>query len=227
MKFILTFCICALAFSKSIESKNEELRHTNQALLKTLRELAVGKEEALGELHIPEPTIPDGEGTWYGYMHTGDGPVYCGAKNCQAWSDCDEANRMLLQDKDVSDLSGCPCGWETSDAYGCKSKNFWGTWQYLRVCRRGSRCPDDDYFPIFQETSVGKRFHHRKAEEARVGEDWGPSRSQAACEKDADCYPYHLCMDRLCVKVEYNKEFGAAHIYNQEFESKVGKEKDN
>jgi len=45
MKFILTFCFCILAFSESIESKNKKLKRTNEVLLKTLRELAVGEDQ--------------------------------------------------------------------------------------------------------------------------------------------------------------------------------------
>jgi len=41
MKFILTLCFCILAFSENIESKNKQLRRTNEVLLETLRELAV------------------------------------------------------------------------------------------------------------------------------------------------------------------------------------------
>jgi len=44
MKLFLSFCFCVLAFSKSIEDKNKELTRTNQVLLQTLRELAVGDD---------------------------------------------------------------------------------------------------------------------------------------------------------------------------------------
>jgi len=53
MKFILTFCFCILAFSESIESKNKKLKRTNEVLLKTLRELAVGEESEVGFRHPP------------------------------------------------------------------------------------------------------------------------------------------------------------------------------
>jgi len=43
MRFILFACLCTLAFSKSLEKENKELLRTNQLLLKTLRELAVGE----------------------------------------------------------------------------------------------------------------------------------------------------------------------------------------
>jgi len=49
MKLFLSFCLCVLAFSKSLEDKNEELRRTNQLLLKTLHEVAVGKEEQVAD----------------------------------------------------------------------------------------------------------------------------------------------------------------------------------
>jgi len=45
MKHFLSFCFCVLAFSKSIEDKNKELTRTNQVLLQTLRELAVGEDD--------------------------------------------------------------------------------------------------------------------------------------------------------------------------------------
>jgi len=45
MRFILFFCLCVLAFSENIESKNEELKKANRILTKTLRELAVGEDQ--------------------------------------------------------------------------------------------------------------------------------------------------------------------------------------
>jgi len=69
MMFILTVCFCILAFSKSLKSTNKQLRRTNEVLLETLRELAVGatdvmndesalarpSESAVGDLWITTP----------------------------------------------------------------------------------------------------------------------------------------------------------------------------
>jgi len=56
MKFILTLCFCILAFSESLESTNKQLRRTNEALLETLRELAVGEdtytESKVGTIYV-------------------------------------------------------------------------------------------------------------------------------------------------------------------------------
>jgi len=95
------------------------------------------EEKAVGYKYIPEPHIPDGKGQWkWGEKHEGNAPVYCGADFCSTALNCDYARQFLKEDKDSGDLSGCPEGWKTKDAYGCGKKNFWSTYQYLRICER-------------------------------------------------------------------------------------------
>jgi len=75
MKFILTFCFCILAFSESIESKNKKLRRTNEVLLKTLRELAVGEERGVSQGGGEPSDLCE-----YGYHVIGYPPLYQGPR---------------------------------------------------------------------------------------------------------------------------------------------------
>merc|ERR1711928_115550 len=115
------------------------------------------QENAVGILVTPEPWRPDGQGKWkWGDVHTGTGPVYCGAEFCSSTArSCREARQVLKVDKDSNDLSGCPRGWKTSDGYACREKNWLGTNQYLRVCTRA---------PAYEERSRQEEKKYGMAE---------------------------------------------------------------
>jgi len=130
MKFILTFCscFCILALSESIESKNKELRRTNQVLLKTLRELAVG--EVVMDDESAVATVNDDSRL--------SKLIICGSDKCEShFSSCEEALEALDEDKDKHDLKKCP---QTHRTLGfCVEDNSWPRAdQYLRLCTLNS-----------------------------------------------------------------------------------------
>jgi len=131
--FILVLCAFARDPVQQLEAVNHELK------------------EALKSVAKKEKSVGGGKGRWLSNaVYEGKGAVYCGTKYCAAFDldNCKDARKALSVDKDATDLSNCPDGWERIDTNywgtSCGKKNMWGTWQYLRLCKpEGSDGPKD------------------------------------------------------------------------------------
>jgi len=168
MKFILSFCLCVLAFSKSLEDKNKELTRTNQVLLKTLREMAVG-EDAYSGPHKDCSSFNVNCRGCRGYLDS-----CCSSKNCASgrvckagvWSySCD--NRKT--ETEVADSASCynRCRQrgssfaECSDdcGYNTDAEQKVATWSWAEIYADESKEDSYDFREGFGEEDMDKNPH--------------------------------------------------------------------
>lgn len=133
MRVLVITLLAIVSFASKLYKENERLKQANSALRSALKSLET--EKSVGGA--------DGTGRWLGNLvYEGIGAVYCGTKYCTHFDldNCKDARNSLSVDKDATDLSGCPSGWEKIDSNywgtACGKPNWLGTYQYLRLCKR-------------------------------------------------------------------------------------------
>jgi len=195
MKFILALCFCALAFAESIESKNQQLRRTNEVLLETLRELAVGEDtytdvDVMNDERVYETALASSQTYTVhssGKCQTMDGKdpkykYYGGERNCE-----DKCNKdSNCYGYSLSNYGNCLI-WTQRDIRG--GGNQWG----------GADCHIKNINEVTYtvhssgkcQTMDGKDPKHKYYGSDRNCED--------RCSKDNNCYGYSLSRYNNCL----------------------------
>jgi len=183
MKLILSFCLCVLAFSKSLEDKNEELRRTNKLLLKTLREVALGEEKQVGQTNVISTCAPmTGYKVCTGPKHELANSQYArrGTGRSTWWEENEQITPGVLNDRmPLEDWCKLKC--QNMGIDGCCE------WQD-NTDRKKQRC----YFSAFQSSTISDPDNtKRKLWGEGFDYEWIPERFASICSV-SNCAEYQM-----------------------------------
>jgi len=189
MKFILILCFCALAFAESIESRNKELRRTNEVLLETLRELAVG-EDTYTDVMNDESALASAQKYTVqssGKCQTMDGKdpkykFYGGEANCE--DRCNKDSNCYGYSK--SNSNNCLI-WTQRDIRG--GGNQWG----------GANCHIKNISPNTYTVHSNGKCQTMDGKDPKYKYYGGEPKCEDRCNNDANCYGYSLSRYNNCL----------------------------
>jgi len=201
MKLFLSFCLCVLAFSKSLEDKNEELRRTNQLLLKTLREVALGEEKQVGQTNVISTCATmTGYKACRGPKHRLTRGYSRRGKGVTGQLDKEQIERGFL-DEEMSGWDWCKLKCQNMGIDGCCE------WQDDDESQQGC------YFTAFQSSTISDGSKRKKWGDG-FDYEWIPNRYASICSV-SNCAEYQ--MEKL------QHRYGGCDYDNIDSEGRMGK----